>query len=297
MAITSPVKTKTLATPLQIQDMSDLALPADTVGLILDEGYGGTGYGLDAGDRIAVQFTPGEYPFKLLAAGYAAIDWGDRQNDWNAPCYLIIYGEDAGRPGSEIAGYEVQAVDSSVVNLFDLSGENIVINSGSFFCAIENITEIDPSVMIDIKPPVHRAGWFYDDLHDGSGLQWYSFGELLSPDYPGISLADTLDPIIRAVGVEGSGIVELKPDVITVTPMATVIASKNTINYTLAESCNVELTLWDAVGCKVKTIYSGHVDAGEHQLTWDSTGLPRGTYFVYLKALNTVTSAKVVLLE
>lgn len=295
MAAVLPYEAIPLTQPVEVGVMQGLAFPNDTIPLMYDEGIMGTGYGLDAGERIGVKFTPPSYPFELLAVGYAAVNWSDRVNDWNAACDIVIFG-DGERPGEETGRLtNAQAEDSSVVNFFDATPLAITVNSGSFYCAVENITDIDPSVGIDVGSPVHRVGWMYTDV--GDGTQWYHFSELISEDYPGMTLADTLDVIIRAIGVVAGGIVELEPDVVEFTPSATIVASGATINYTLTEPGAVEITLWDALGRKVGTLYEGHAEAGENVITWDSTLLPRGTYFIYLKTASALKTARVVLVE
>lgn len=281
--------------PVGMGTVSELALPDDTIPLIEDEGYIGVGFGMDAGDRICVKFTPPSYPFDLWLLGYYAIDWTDRENDWDAPCDLVIFA-DGERPGEEIGRGRAQAEDPTIVNLFDVSPLEITIESGSFYAGVENITDIDPSVGMDVDPPQHRLGWMYEDL--GPGVQWFSFEELFWViEGDTVFLADSLDPVIRAVGIVETGIVELTPDVVTSVSLASIVASGGTINYSIAEAGEVEITLWDALGRSVKTLHAGYADAGEHALAWDGSDLASGTYFIKLRTPYTVKTARFVLIH
>jgi|GEM_PF-5429260 len=54
------------------------------------------------------------------------------------------------------------------------------------------------------------------------------------------------------------------------------------IQYALTHSADIEITLFDALGRRVKTLYNGHVEAGAHRLRTDGHMLSPGIYTVRL---------------
>ncbi|MGQ9561274.1 MAG: T9SS type A sorting domain-containing protein [Candidatus Oleimicrobiaceae bacterium] len=55
-----------------------------------------------------------------------------------------------------------------------------------------------------------------------------------------------------------------------------------TIPFTLARQSFVELKVYDMQGREIKTLLSQKMDAGEHSVTFDASGLPTGHYFYRL---------------
>ncbi|MBD3286398.1 T9SS type A sorting domain-containing protein [candidate division WOR-3 bacterium] len=281
--------------PREVRIPAELKLPADTILISYSEYLVIPGSWLYTGQKYAVQFTPPSYPFELLAIGYLAYDFTDHDNDYDVPCDLVVFA-DGETPGAEIGRLNnAQQTEPLQVAFFDATLLDITINSGSFYCAVENTQDTFPVLAMDIESPVHRRGWMYADV--GEGNAWYPFSELISPDYPDMSLADTLDPVIQVIGVTSGGIVELEPDVTEIAPTVAIVASQGTINYILNEPGNVEITLWDGLGRKASTLFTGYSESGEHSLSWDSTDLPRGAYFIHLSVGNLKATSKVVLVD
>ena len=56
------------------------------------------------------------------------------------------------------------------------------------------------------------------------------------------------------------------------------------INYSLKETANVELTLFDVAGKKISTLNQGRQSLGDHQLKLDASALSSGVYFYTLSA-------------
>ncbi|HPG41365.1 MAG TPA: DUF362 domain-containing protein [bacterium] len=68
-----------------------------------------------------------------------------------------------------------------------------------------------------------------------------------------------------------------------------------TFNYTLKESGNVSLTIYDTMGRLVDTVVDGYVPAGEYFITWTASNLPSGVYFYKLQIGGFSTTRKLVL--
>jgi hypothetical protein len=63
-----------------------------------------------------------------------------------------------------------------------------------------------------------------------------------------------------------------------------------TVAVELAETGNVELSIFNLNGQKVQTLVNGLLSAGSHNLTFDASALPSG---LYLARLNTVSGQQV----
>ncbi|MEA3311128.1 MAG: T9SS type A sorting domain-containing protein [candidate division WOR-3 bacterium] len=246
---------------------------------------------LSAGDRLAVKLTPPSYPFGITQAAYAPWD-----EQYDQECKLIFYEDGGTGPGSEMDSKNVAAATPQIFNWFDVTDLNLSIESGSFYCAVELLVNTYPYFIYDSGEPLHHASWFYPT----SAGQWYPWENVsvITPEGDTVILGEVADMMIRVRGnVVGIGEVELGPGGVVIMPSATIVASESSVNYTLPEAGNIDISLWDALGRPVKTLYTGHADAGEHTLTWDASGLPRGAYFLKLKTANTVSTAKIVLID
>ncbi len=259
------------------------------------------GFKMKAGNRMAVEFTPGDfgsgmYPFTVDSACYVPMGWADDPDNWDAPCYLVFFGPGT-EPGTELGRKEVSASEQGNWNWFYVGDLGIEINSGNFFFAVENKVDDNPGMTLDGCVPMHHVSWMYTVFQGEIDPKWAAFDDIDAG--LGKNLGDTCDLILRVKGMApgGTGIIELTPHVIEFTPSVTIVASGGTINYALAEATDVQISLWDALGRPVKTLYTGYADAGEHTLTWDASALPSGAYFLKLKTANTVSTAKIVLID
>ncbi|RJP73136.1 MAG: T9SS C-terminal target domain-containing protein [Candidatus Zixiibacteriota bacterium] len=70
-----------------------------------------------------------------------------------------------------------------------------------------------------------------------------------------------------------------------------------TINYSLPEDGLVRLEVFNLRGARVATLVEGQVAAGQHQATFDASGLPSGLYLYRLSTGATVVSQKMLLLK
>jgi len=57
-----------------------------------------------------------------------------------------------------------------------------------------------------------------------------------------------------------------------------------TIEYSIPESAEVTISIYSALGELVTTLVNGHVEAGNHQITFNGTDITSGVYFYQLKA-------------
>ncbi len=73
--------------------------------------------------------------------------------------------------------------------------------------------------------------------------------------------------------------------------------SSTTISYSLPKSGNIDLKVFDLQGREVRSLYQGFQRAGNYKLNFEGKNLSSGTYFVRMKAGESVRTQKVVLLK
>ena len=55
------------------------------------------------------------------------------------------------------------------------------------------------------------------------------------------------------------------------------------IGFTLPESAQVSLAVYDVLGRQVQLLLDGAMEAGSHEVTFDASDLPSGTYLYRLE--------------
>lgn len=70
-----------------------------------------------------------------------------------------------------------------------------------------------------------------------------------------------------------------------------------TLDYSLPESAEVILSIYDILGRRVDTLFEGKRDAGKYTVTWDASEFPSGVYFARLEAGESTETIKMVLLK
>ena len=56
-----------------------------------------------------------------------------------------------------------------------------------------------------------------------------------------------------------------------------------TIQYRLPETAEIELSVFNALGRKIQTLFKGRQTAGSHRVIWDARGNASGTYFLRMR--------------
>lgn len=69
------------------------------------------------------------------------------------------------------------------------------------------------------------------------------------------------------------------------------------IQFSLAKSGNVTISLFNVLGEKIKTIYDKYTDVGIYKIVFDGSELPSGIYFYKIEAGNFVKVKKMILLK
>jgi hypothetical protein len=69
------------------------------------------------------------------------------------------------------------------------------------------------------------------------------------------------------------------------------------INYELPITNDVEITVYNTLGEKVKTLVSGSQHAGYHSVQWDASGLASGIYYYKIEAGSFVDIKRMLFLK
>jgi len=69
------------------------------------------------------------------------------------------------------------------------------------------------------------------------------------------------------------------------------------VSFTVAHSCDVDLAVFDASGCRIETLKQGHAPAGTSNITWPVTQIPAGVYFVRLQTGNQSCTQRVLIVR
>lgn len=77
----------------------------------------------------------------------------------------------------------------------------------------------------------------------------------------------------------------------------TVIGEQGFVELSLAAPADVDLSLYNALGNKVKSLYAGALEAGIHYIALEAGTLPRGTYFLRATAAGHNQIRKLVILH
>jgi hypothetical protein len=267
----------------------------------------------NVGEAFAVKFTPPSYPFEITSVIYVPISWVG--TNFQTPGDVVFMGTTlSGGPKTtpELGRKSVTPTVYNDIDEFDVSDINVTISSGSFFFVLQATEEPEeqdlpcyPAAWPDHMKPVHHASWGYLTFTHPDSTDpfqaWLSFDNFKSGStgWPqDMVVGDSIDMLMRVRGnAPGIGEVVLDPDLTDIQVITNIVASGTSFSYSLANPGDVSISLWDALGREVKTLYTGHAEAGSHLLDWDASDLARGTYFVRLDAPGAMRLARVVVID
>ena len=69
------------------------------------------------------------------------------------------------------------------------------------------------------------------------------------------------------------------------------------INFELSLAGLIQIDILDVAGAHIKTLHSGFLKSGSHELSWHAESMPSGLYFISLKLGDKSLTEKVVLLK
>lgn len=227
-------------------------------------------------NAFAVRCTPRDYPAKItmLRAYVNGVD-GFK---------FSVNNYTAGQPGALIAGpWNASASSSPGWVNFELPSQ-IDINSGDF-CVVfhwNEATPDQPAVGGDATMPDGRSFW-------RSGASWNS-----SP---------TDDFMLRAVvlytvvGIEDELGGSLPSEFALDQNYPNPFNATTNISYSIDETADVDLSIYNLAGQKVATLVDGVMDAGAYSVNWNAGNFSSGVYFYKLTAGEKVMTRKMNLLK
>ena len=247
----------------------------------------------------AVLTAPAEhYPVEILRVG---IGWGSTYGGTGHSLEqaIHIYGSGLPNPGTPVFSIDGPDLVDGFINVFDLEplpGE-ITIDSGAFTVTLEflNANAGDP-----YAPSM---------VHDGNGCQagknvvyavpgiWYDACVL------GVSGDWVVFAVYRQVDCESGVPEELVTSnvpAVLLGPQPNPFSYETRIEYILASSEHVNLSVYSARGQKVATLTDGPVNPGCHAATWhgdadDGSPVAAGVYFARMTAGSFCSTRRVVL--
>ncbi|MFC2150056.1 T9SS type A sorting domain-containing protein [Calditrichota bacterium] len=129
----------------------------------------------------------------------------------------------------------------------------------------------------------------YIRLHNGSDEMTPSYsvlhGELIY-QVDGLAVVELTDDLPEIA--DEFGLVRVYPNPFN---------STTRIDYTLLETADINLSVFDLNGRHIKTIYSGYKPAGSIEATFDAGSLPSGLYLLELKAGANSSRTKLLLVR
>lgn len=94
---------------------------------------------------------------------------------------------------------------------------------------------------------------------------------------------------LSAVGVQ-----EVNSGVNSITASPSPFGATTTFNVNLAQSSDVEISLYDVTGKKIETVKDETMSAGQHAIDWTPENLAEGVYFVQMVVDGAVQTKKIV---
>ncbi len=168
----------------------------------------------------------------------------------------------------ELASFSVRIMDKSVLLEWQTATE---LNNRGFEIqkSINNTDWVTIAFVPGRGTATSPSDYDYLDTYVEPGILYY---RLLQIDYDGTQK------------IYDAATVVFEPDFSLAQNFPNPFNPETTIEYTLPESTNISLTLYDILGNQVKVLDSGTKNAGKHYYTLKSDGLASGVYYYRLLA-------------
>ncbi len=160
-------------------------------------------------------------------------------------------------------------------------------------------------LQVDTTLSVTDGSYFFSGLNNGEyAVKVHKNGyttqdSIISPitvSQDTISNVDfTLEPIVSALGKNGSLTLPEKYALQQNYPNP--FNPQTTIRYQLPNESMVELSLFNSLGQKIRTLVKKHQNAGYYSIAFQADGLSSGIYFYHLKAGKFAAVGKMILMK
>ncbi len=230
-------------------------------------------------NRFAVRLTPGAYPAELHSLRAYVND--------TAVFSFSLYSDSGGLPGCLLSGPWKAGLGGKEKGWVDFElppGSRPVVEKGDFFLVVQWLpaSPQEPGIGADGSLPDGRS-LFY--TRAAGWKNWVYNDWMLRASYL-ISKAGGNRPL--RFSLEQNFPNPFNPT--------------TGIRFRLEQPSTVELTVYNVLGQKIKTLVSGNLPDGEHSTTWngrDEAGRPlsSGVYFYRLRSENRVLTRRMVLIK
>jgi Secretion system C-terminal sorting domain len=145
-----------------------------------------------------------------------------------------------------------------------------------------------------------------DGLSTGEMRISRKYGPIYSVDYgdPGVPFKTAFKKILKGCIISGKkygttvGIKEnlfQQPDYILLSNYPNPFNPTTTIKYYLPESDFIQLNVYNTIGQKIKTLFSGYKSSGYYITKFNGSNLASGLYIVLLETSETIKTCKIIL--
>ncbi len=136
-----------------------------------------------------------------------------------------------------------------------------------------------------------QSNYTYTDSLVTNGITY--FYRISGIDYANnIGLLDSLSILVEEVGIK-----PMVPSDFILTAYPNPFNPRIAISYKLSVFSHINTSIYNTQGILVKELINDFVEAGNHEIIWDATGIPSGVYIVTMQAGNTVKSQKIALIK
>ncbi len=191
----------------------------------------------------------------------------------------------------------------TILGIYGTFTEDMNFNFSGDNSSIDHLGPINPAVLIfENQSPSYKCAIAHDAVDYKTIGSSFEFGGLDDGTYPStkeeymIRILNFFNGIYT--GVEENNIVFLNDELGPNYPNP--FNNLTTINYTLNNSSNIQLDIFDLTGKKIKTLVNDFKNTGKHQVIWDARDnygnrVPCGIFFYRLKTNSSVQTKKMIL--
>ena len=196
-------------------------------------------------------------------------------------------GDGDGVARMDIGCYERQAFASSGDLIAGVEGDDVYLNWSHPARNLVGWNIYRDSVLIATAPV--GSGPLYIDENVPAGVHGYYVAAL----YGYIETDPTNEVTVNVVRVSE----DTPAPLFALSCFPNPFNPSTTIRYSVPQTGEVSITVYNVRGQKVATLQNGQQSAGEHELTWNAGDQPSGVYLLRLQAAGQSKTSKVLLLK
>ena len=253
-----------------------------------DDDTAEVGFNIGAGNYQAVKFTPAGYP-TLIKRVKVNI------HDPQASPFIALVWDDNGPNGTPLAEMGRYGWSFPVPgwNIMDLTSDSLWITGGSVYFGLK---ELPGAASVGADTDGGYSGNSYYGLTEGDGSITWDNMSTLGLEYNLMFRID-VDTAFVLVGIEdfNSGVLPTAYSLEQNYPNP--FNPSTEIAYTLPESGNVEIKVYDLSGKEVDVLVQEHQSAGSYRLNIDGSHMSSGIYIYTLNTGNVHLTRKMILLK